>query len=447
MEKKMKRRSYVRVVSFVAALAAVLVTASICGNVRASKYERQITLSQQRALTELDGRLREIGTSLKKGVYSSTPPMLSGMASELSRETLAAKSSLSVLPLENTNLENTYKFLSQVGDFTETLNRKVASGESISDEERENLRSLITFCDALSGEVSNIRADMFDGSFSFSQKSGELALTGEKTEYLAGDMEDAQQSLSDYPTLIYDGPFSDHIMSAQPKMTSGAKEISKENALDAAAAFLGCDKKEISFLSEESGNVPAYCFSHNNKTVAVTKNGGYVIYMLDSSFAGEAKLKTADALKKASEFLSSHGYADMKESYYSTSDGVCTVNYAYKKDGVIYYPDLIKVGVNLETGDIASFDAKGYIMNHTERNLSSDILSRADAQKSVSGLLTVLDSKRAVIPTKSKGEKDCWEFHCTDKDGNEVLVYIDTKTGYEDDILLLLYSDGGILTK
>ena len=38
MEKKMKRRSYVRVVSFVAALAAVLVTASICGNVRASKY-------------------------------------------------------------------------------------------------------------------------------------------------------------------------------------------------------------------------------------------------------------------------------------------------------------------------------------------------------------------------------------------------------------------------
>ena len=86
-------------------------------------------------------------------------------------------------------------------------------------------------------------------------------------------------------------------------------------------------------------------------------------------------------------------------------------------------------------------------MNHTERNLSSDILSQAEAQKSVSGLLTVLDSKRAVILTKSKGEKDCWEFHCTDKDGNEVLVYIDTKTGYEDDILLLLYSDGGILTK
>ena len=40
MEKKMKRRSYVRVVSFVAALAVVLVTASICGNVAATSSYR-----------------------------------------------------------------------------------------------------------------------------------------------------------------------------------------------------------------------------------------------------------------------------------------------------------------------------------------------------------------------------------------------------------------------
>ena len=53
MEKKMKRRSYVRVVSFVAALAAVLVTASICGNVRASKYERQITCRSREHLQSL----------------------------------------------------------------------------------------------------------------------------------------------------------------------------------------------------------------------------------------------------------------------------------------------------------------------------------------------------------------------------------------------------------
>mgnify|MGYP000276064349 CR=1 FL=1 len=91
MEKKMKRRSYVRIVSFVAALAAVLVTASICGNVRASKYERQITLSQQRALTELDGRLREIGTSLKKGGVFKHSADAERYGVGAVRETLAAK--------------------------------------------------------------------------------------------------------------------------------------------------------------------------------------------------------------------------------------------------------------------------------------------------------------------------------------------------------------------
>ncbi len=53
MEKKMKRRSYVRVVSFVAPPAAVLVTPSICGNVRASKYKKQITCRSTELLQSL----------------------------------------------------------------------------------------------------------------------------------------------------------------------------------------------------------------------------------------------------------------------------------------------------------------------------------------------------------------------------------------------------------
>lgn len=53
MEKKMKRRSYVRVVSFVAALAAVLVTASICGNVRASKYKDRLLCRSNELLQSL----------------------------------------------------------------------------------------------------------------------------------------------------------------------------------------------------------------------------------------------------------------------------------------------------------------------------------------------------------------------------------------------------------
>ena len=40
-----------------------------------------------------------------------------------------------------------------------------------------------------------------------------------------------------------------------------------------------------------------------------------------------------------------------------------------------------------------------------------------------------------------------YEFLCSDKNQNDVLIYIDAETGNEADIKLLLYSDGGTLTR
>ena len=137
----------------------------------------------------------------------------------------------------------------------------------------------------------------------------------------------------------------------------------------------------------------------------------------------------------------------MKESYYSTQDGICTINFAYEKNGVVYYPDLIKLSVSLETGNVISFDARGYIMNHTERSLPENMISADDAKTAVSDYLTVMSTRLAVIPTDYKAEKTAYEFYCKTPDEQEVLVYIDVLTAKEDDILLLLYSDGGILTK
>ena len=86
-------------------------------------------------------------------------------------------------------------------------------------------------------------------------------------------------------------------------------------------------------------------------------------------------------------------------------------------------------------------------MNHTARQFDEPKISEDEARKSVSPLLQVMSSKRAVIPTSYETEQDTYEFHCKSESGQEFLVYIDTETGFEDDILILLYSDNGILTK
>ncbi len=447
MKKEITRRGKIRAFSYAATVFSVLLVFAIAGNVRAAHLQRQVRLSGERALCELDTYLTTIYTDLQKGVYAATPPMLGTLSEELHRAATGAKTSLSVLPLSGVQMDNTYKFLSQVGDFVATLNAKLQRGETVSDEERTQMQRLLTFSQTLSEEISTMRTQLFDGYLDFSATNATLAESDNKTALLPDDMEDAEQSLTEYPSLIYDGPFSDHILQKEAAFLGGKPEITRDEALAAAAKILNVDKGSLEFLSEETDNTAAYCFKYDDTVIAVTKNGGVLLYMLSSSFAGERTLGYEDARKYASEFLQRNGFFDMRESYYSISDGICTINYAYTNGDYICYPDLIKVSVSLQDGRILSADCRGYVMNHKERTFPPVKLPAAEAQKNLSPLLTVADTRLAVIPTDSGAEKYAYEFHCKNQDGAEFLVYIDTTTGYEDDILILLYADDGVLTK
>ena len=152
--------------------------------------------------------------------------------------------------------------------------------------------------------------------------------------------------------------------------------------------------------------------------------------------------------QEMSELLEKNGYTKIKESYYSTVDGVCTVNFSYYEDGVTYYTDLIKVSVALDNGDVTGFDASGYIMNHKKRSIPSKTkYTLESAKKLIKDDLEVLSFKKAYIPTDYETENYVYEYHCRADDSQEILVYIDPLTGEEKDILILLYSDGGVLTK
>ena len=86
-------------------------------------------------------------------------------------------------------------------------------------------------------------------------------------------------------------------------------------------------------------------------------------------------------------------------------------------------------------------------MNHKERSLPAKALTKQDAVKLIASDLSVITVREAVIPLDTGKEAYCYEVHCKDSSDQEVLVYIDCATGEEQDILLLLYSDDGILTK
>ncbi len=443
----MSSRGKIRVFLYTSAVIVVLGIFSIVQTVKLTKYERHISATDQMALISLDENLNNISTNLEKTIYSSTPTMLSKLASELWRETSGAKTCLSLLPTEDLALSNTYKFLSQVGEFVMALNRKSVEGEPLTSKEREQLRELYQYCISLSEQVTNMCYEMENGTFEFEEHTSTLMNNKENLSTINQSFDDVEQSLTDLPSLIYDGPFSEHLENSNPKFLADKEEISKENALKIAQKVCEQEKSLLEFAYEESGNIPCYVFQSENFTVAITKIGGVPLYMINSQFAGETTIKQDETVEIAKDFLYKIGYKDLEESYYFTDDGICTVNFASETNDIITYPDLIKVSVSLETGEVLSFDATGYVYNHTTRNLKSPIITQEEAEAKLNNELTVIDTQLCIIPTDWETEQYCYEIHCKTDNEQELLVYIDCTTGEEDNILILLYSDGGVLTK
>lgn len=446
MDKKgLSKRAKARIVLYLSAVILVLGIFSIVQTVKANKYERETLITRQMALISLDEYLNNISTNLEKTIYANTPAMLSKLSTEMWREASSAKNSLSMLPTGDSSLDNTYKFLSQIGEFVMSLQRKTASGEELTSNERNQLRQLYDYCNSLNEQVQKMCYDLENGNFSFESTNSTLLKRDDNISTISGSFDDVEQSISDLPSLIYDGPFSDHIEQGEAKFIKGLDEITKDQGLEIAKNV--CSDADLQYSSDENGNIPCYIYQSENCTVGITKQGGKPLYMLSSEYVGEISYKYEDAFKNALSYLKKIGYTNLKESYYFIDDGVCTINFSAEQNDVILYPDLIKVSVSLENGKILSFDATGYVSNHTERKIPENKISLVNARENVNDELTIIDSRVCIIPTEWKAEQYCYEFHCKTQNDQELLVYIDSVTGQEDNILILLYSDNGVLTK
>ena len=140
----------------------------------------------------------------------------------------------------------------------------------------------------------------------------------------------------------------------------------------------------------------------------------------------------------------------MKETYYLKQNGIVTINYAYTQNNtnnqqVTIYPDLIKVKVALDDGSVLGIETSGYLNSHTTRAISTDIISKEKAKDVLNKDLQIESENLAIIPTKWNTEVLCWEFKGKVED-NEFLVYINAKTGKEEDILIIVNTPDGTLT-
>ena len=402
---------------------------------------------------ELVNYVQNVETYLAKSTISASSTHSAETLTYLWREANLAQTYLARLPIESQELEKTEKFLNQVSDYSYSLSRKTINNTQLSQEDLDNLDKLHDYSLQLENTLNQLSLDINDGRITWGELTNKAAPAFAKqvSNISQDSFGSLEENFHEYAGLIYDGAYSEHMTNPERRGLTG-DDIDEETAKNKVEEFISKDKiKKIESNGlTENANIQTYDFiitTINDEImwVSISQKGGHIISMNYNRDVTTEILSQEDIDKIAQNFLEEKGFKNMKKTYFTKRDGIETINFAYEQDNVIVYPDLIKVKIALDNGEILGIETTGYLNSHTQRTMSQIKVSKEEAKAKINKNLQIESERLAIIPTEFQTEIMCWEFKVR-VDDREFLVYINVETGKEEDILVILNSDEGTLT-
>jgi germination protein YpeB len=423
---------------------------------------------RQRNFSDMAYHVEQIQSLLGKGLVTATAPQNMRYMSDVHLHASAAATNFNTLPLPAALQASTGKFLQQTGDFAVSLLRNEAAGREMDGRARTELTRLRKESADLAVQLQTISGQYSRGGFRWNPPlrlswaslwrrppvPGKPATGAQSPKSMvAGGWDQVGASMEKLPVMLYDGPFSDGTAKRAPAMTG--PPVAQSEAAPRLQAFVpGAAGYRTVGIVEVAGNLPAYSFqlapatapAGGNTYTAVAdiaKNGGYLVQFMNSRVTGRPAVDLNRARQVGQAYLTSIGYGSMVPTYGQADDGEATIAYAYNDNGVVVYPDQIKVKVALDNGEILGVDARQFLMSHHTRATLQPVITADEAQEKLYPALQVQRRQLALIPNQAgTGEILAWEFLTTF--GNETyLVYINANTGAEEQVLQQIQSDGG----
>ena len=207
-------------------------------------------------------------------------------------------------------------------------------------------------------------------------------------------------------------------------------------------------RKNVEFFNETNGKFKTFDFkillSDDSQYFAqITKLGGKLLTLSSFSNNKENKVTKKEAIKIAEDFAKAQGLNNMECVWSDFAQGDIYLNLAPVKDEIVLYPDLIKVKVDLGTGNILGWEASSYYTNHVKRYLKSPNISKAVAEKQIESGFEIVETRLALSPIEYK-EVLTFEVECT-KNDDTYYFYYNAYDGNLENILKVIETDNGNL--
>lgn len=448
-ERKAKRREVAFVVTIVVLTALSILFTTLFITAKASETRAN---EEYRALAETTYRksyyslLYNVdgleGASNKLTVASGKATRQEYLADMTAYATAAAENMSAFTP-EETGDSKMLKFINQTGDFAKYLDDKLNKGGAITDADRRTIEEINASVAEIKRELAALSDEVERSDFSFVDALKEQ--DGAFGETLAA----FESKEIDYPSMIYDGPFSDSLSVREAKALKG-EEIDEEGCRRVVRRILDVDKNAE--ISVRNGSKSVFeCYEVEAMTplgrayLTIAKKGGFPVSVnLPEVSSTGTHIEAKDAERYAESYVRDLGIPDMKAVWASLYENVYYINLAPERDGVILYPDLVKVKVAADNGKVIGMESLNYIYNHVDRTLAAAVVTEQEAAEAISEYIDLSSCRLALVPTKGDGEALAYEFYGT-KGADKYFVYVDAMTGEEMKIMRVLDGSRGLL--
>lgn len=422
----------------------------------------------QRSFYQLVNNVNNMEVEVSKLLVSNDSTSQQKSLSNIKQQSSDAEDSLSLLPISSNVLNQTTRFMNKVNGYCSSL--ITYKDGKIEGEDYATLSQIHKSIESVKTELNNIMDKIMHG-YRISDNLGD----GSETSNFSSNFANFTNDSISYPSLIYDGPFSDSVLN---KVVKGLPEteVTEAQAQEKIKNIFANNQTSIQLLGETAGKFNTYDYSvmayDRNYYLQITKRGGFLLTMSANAFnqdssqnnnTSQATQNSTDvgesidadtidqkndqilkAVAKAEEFVKDLGLKNMKSVWSASSNKVAYVNLAPIVDDIIMYPDLVKVKIDLDDFRVIGFEATSYAYNHVQREDLIAQLDADEAKKMVSDNLNIKSQRLCVIPLDFVGETLAYEF-AGDYEGYKYYLYIDAYTGSQVRVLRVVQTSQGEL--
>lgn len=411
-----RKKTFVLIITYLtAAVVALGAYAAVHSRIELG-YRRTAEYGYSHAFDEVVNAASKLSDSLRRGAYATGVEMSASVCGDIYGNCLAAEMTMSALPFSTQELEQMSAFVGIAGDYAQSLLRTSAES-GFDDAARENLAKLYKTAEKLSRELTELHDNVDSGDVLMDAPE---RLFPDDGSFVSAAMLDMESGMGESPSLDYDGRYT----KADPVPCDDP--VSEAEARQAAAEFFGLDPEQLSVeYAAESGT---RCFSFDGGGHICVDGWGNVLSLSsERSVAGD--MSSEELEQRARDFLEARGFRDMFLASSARNSSVLTMEFQCTDNGIRCEGDNVMISMAADDGQVYAYDASKHIRCHGEHPSAEGVVSEDAARNALTDSLQVKSGSMCYAETDGGGQRLCYDFECTDPDGETLRVLVDAKTG------------------